>query len=141
MKGSYLKAYPTIPWSDTVSSMKTLRACKTTEDVLRMFREVKLQAPKKGTASTADSLATSERTKRVTKPVAETEAQSRPPRKIAVNPKATKRLLPKKKELLPAISDVSSSDSFSRSSGRPDALASTPMTEDEFNEEDVARVK
>ena len=42
MKGVRLKSYPTIPWADTISSMKSLSCCKTAEDVHQMFWDVKL---------------------------------------------------------------------------------------------------
>jgi hypothetical protein len=34
MKGVRLKNYPTIPWANTISSMRSLSRCKTVEDVL-----------------------------------------------------------------------------------------------------------
>ena len=138
VKGTRLKSYPTIPWADTVSSMKTLTACNTAEDVLRMFREVKLRAPKKAT----DSVATSERTGGASKRLPEFEAQSRPPKNPAVHARATKRALKKPKlQTLAEISDVSSSDSVSGSSARPGAPTGSPVSGDDFDEEDMGRNK
>jgi hypothetical protein len=76
VKGVRLKSYPTIPWADTISSMRNLSCCKTVEDVLQMFREAKLRGSKKGTgvALAADSLVNSERTERAPKRVVESEA-------------------------------------------------------------------
>jgi hypothetical protein len=143
VKGVRLKSYPTIPWADTISSMRSLSRCNTVEDVLQMFRDVKLRGSKRGTgvASTADSLANFERTERAPKRVAESEAQSRPPKKTGANPTTRKReLWPSKEQPLREILPVSSSDSFSGSYGRSGGPAGTPMTEDDFEDEDIDKL-
>jgi hypothetical protein len=108
-----------------------------------MFRDVKLRGSKRGTgvASTADSLANFERTERAPKRVAESEAQSRPPKKTGANPTTRKReLWPSKEQPLREILPVSSSDSFSGSYGRSGGPAGTPMTEDDFEDEDIDKL-
>jgi hypothetical protein len=41
-RGLHLKSYPTIPWLDIISSMWTLSMCTTPDEILKMFRNVKL---------------------------------------------------------------------------------------------------
>jgi hypothetical protein len=143
VKGVRLKSYPTIPWADTISSMKNLSCCNTVEDVLQMFRDVKLWGSKRGTGmvSAADSLANSVRTERAPKRVAESKAQSQLPKKTGANPVARKRgLWPPKEQPLWEISPVSSSDSFSGSFGRPGGPAGTPVMDDDFEDKDVDKL-
>jgi hypothetical protein len=103
VKGVHLKSYPTIPWANTISSTRSLSHCNTMEDVLHMFRDVKLRGSKRGTgvALAADSLVNSVRTEQAPKRVAESKAQSDPPKKSGANLAARKRgLRPPKEQLL-----------------------------------------
>jgi hypothetical protein len=123
-----------------VSSMRTLSMCTTPDEVLRMFRDVKLRGAKKSTvgASVADSLAMSERTDKSGKRAAESEAHSRPPKKsAAASPAPKKQLL---RQRLPApkreVSSESSSDSYTGSFVPP----GTPNSDDDFEGTEVDKV-
>jgi hypothetical protein len=139
-RGLRLKSYPTIPWADIVSSMRTLSMCTTPDEVLRMFRDVKLRGAKKSTegASVADNLAMSERTDKSGKRAAESEAHSRLPKKSAAASPAPKKRLLRQRPPAPKreVSSESSSDSYTGSF----ALPGTPNSDDDFEGTEVDKI-
>jgi hypothetical protein len=125
--------------------MRSLSRCHTADNVLKMFRDVKLRSLKKTTggasASVADSLATSERIENLPKKTAEFEAQLRPPKKSVLVVGTRKRGHKTTGEKVARVeSPFSSSDSFSGSTAAPPCPTGTPVTEDDFSGNDVDKL-
>jgi hypothetical protein len=145
VKGIQLKSYPTIPWADPILSMRSLSRCRTADDILKMFRDVKLRSLKKtiggASASVADSLATFERTEKLPKKTIESEAQSWPPKKTIPIGGTRKRGHKTTGEKVARVeSPSSSSDSFSGSTTAPPCPTGTPVTEEDFSGDDVDKL-
>ena len=134
-----LKSYPIIPWVDPTLLMRNLTWCRNTENVLKMFRDVKLRSMKKtGGASASTSLTMSKRTEKVLKKTVEFEAQSWPPKKGASVGGTRKRGHKTAGEnvgrlLLPS----NSSDSISGYIAAPPCPMGTLVTEEDFSGDDI----
>ena len=117
VKEVQLKSYATIPWADPTTSMRYLSRCCTVDDVLKIFRDVKFQSLKKTSgASTLISLTMSERTEKLLKKTAQSEAQLRLLKKSVPIVGTRKRRHKKTRENVAQFDSPSSNfDSFSRS--------------------------